>query len=331
MSAFTQNEIQSIYAPFPLEAHSIREGFKNKAGTRVRWFVYLDRFAIQRRLDELFPGEWEFSVDEIYRGDGYANITATLTIRGMSRSFNGGQSASYNTQKDPENLEKGAMTDTFRRVASVWGFGAYINEGVDLYTAGYAENDWDEHRSRENEAKNKFAAWYSQTYGHAPQDAPPRTSKRMPINPAPANGNGKLKSEPAQADGNQHPSLDTKGLTEVIAFMYPDDKDSFHRRGTIKNLLEDGTLSMDMAGYRAIEAILLHRAFKDFLLDEPMTFTVLTAAMDNGAPITSFDDWYKYDKTIQQAWDVLVAYNQYKDESPAKAKGNGGADEDVPF
>jgi hypothetical protein len=318
-ATFTKNEIAQLYAPLPLAAHSIREGYKNKAKTRVRWFVYLDRIAIQRRLDELFPGQWEFSVNEIHRAEHYVNITATLTIRGVSRSFNGGQSEPANSKSDPENLEKGAMTDTFRRCASLWGFGAYINDGIDIYTAGYADDNWNEKTERETEAKRMFQAWYNEQYttSEPPIDKPPRTSKRVPTDHIePANGNGQPKAEPEPE--TEQPAWQQSKLIDGIAFMYPDDAEGFHRRGTVKNLLEDGTLAPDMPGYVMIEKILLHRAFKDFILDAPMVWKALTIALDNDETVTGFADWYAamnaqgVDRLEQlpQAWQAVIDYHE---------------------
>lgn len=159
---FTKEEIDALYAPFPLKAHSIREGNKNKAGTRIRWYVYLDRVAVQTKLDELFIGDWSFDPIEgmTNRQANYVNITATLTIRGVSRSFNGGSGHVGNRDPD-EDLEKGAMTDTFRRVASLWGLGAYLYNSVEIWTAAYEKGDWTRRQALELEAKRAFRDWYN--------------------------------------------------------------------------------------------------------------------------------------------------------------------------
>src|SRR5512147_1289403 len=101
-SNFTQDELNRLRAPFPLDWHIIREGYK--AGGKMRWFVYIDRSAVQDLLDEVFPGEWETSKPDLYftqsqytDRDGVTHIvpvvsaTVGITIRGITR-WDGGDS-----------------------------------------------------------------------------------------------------------------------------------------------------------------------------------------------------------------------------------------------
>lgn len=178
MGIFTHEEIEQLYAPFPLEAHKIREG--GKAGNQIQWFVYLDRVAVQRRLDTLFPGEWEFVVisADVENEAEVATVYAGIVIRGLRRDSNGTgkprRSAKSEDEGIDENTTKGALTDAFRRAASMWGLGLYLYDGPKLFTDTY---DWKTHgqkSQRETQAKRDFAEWYHGQFGGQPveQNAP---------------------------------------------------------------------------------------------------------------------------------------------------------------
>lgn len=179
----TPQEVEQLYAPFPLEVHSIREGHKTSTG-KIQWFVYLDRMAIQRRLDELFPGEWE----AIYLGnstdDEVTTVYMSIVIRGLRRDFNGTgkprRSKSSDEEGIDENSPKSAATDAFRRAASLWGLGAYMWEMPAIYTAGYTPGKWDEKDAREKEAKQKLATWYQNEFGSQQSGAAPRQTPQKP-------------------------------------------------------------------------------------------------------------------------------------------------------
>lgn len=187
-SQFTQEEIDALYAPFPLEAHTTREGHKNRAGTKIQWFSYVDRAAVQRRLEKLFPGEWSIDILETHRESDYVTVSLRLTIRGISRSCNGGQSLKFDKDTIDEDKEKGAWTEAFRRAASVWGIGLYLYEmDYAIWTDSYESGNWDQQRQRENDAKSKFAQWYSRQF--SPNGSHP-TPPTAPAPPAPSqNGN----------------------------------------------------------------------------------------------------------------------------------------------
>jgi len=156
MPVFTREEIEELYKPFPLDAHSVREGNRSKSG-KIQWFVYLDRAAVQRRLDELFPGEWGLTVVSEQYTDSFATCTLSMTIRGIERTCNGGQSLKYQSDTMDEDKIKGAWTEAFRRTASVWGIGLYLYAGDAIWTDGYPDKDWDAQRQRQKEAFDKFA------------------------------------------------------------------------------------------------------------------------------------------------------------------------------
>ena len=112
----TKEEIQELRSVFPVTAHSVRQGPSSQKGDKCMWFVYIDRFAIIDKLDELFPGEWQYSMTEpIDRGTHYSAV-GTLTIRNIVRSFNG--AFEKKDKMGDHDAEKSCGTDTWRRVAA---------------------------------------------------------------------------------------------------------------------------------------------------------------------------------------------------------------------
>lgn len=209
MTTFTKEEIDALYAPFPIEAHTTREGHKNKAGTKIQWFTYLDRAAVQRRLETLFPGEWSIDIIETHRESDYVTVSLKMTIRGISRSCNGGQSLKFDKDTIDEDKEKGAWTEAFRRVASVWGIGLYLYEmDFAIWTDSYESGNWDQQKQRTNEAKSKFADWYNKQA--KPAVAKPTNgnhalppAERPTVAPS-QNGNGSHAGDkPAQPKGSE--------------------------------------------------------------------------------------------------------------------------------
>ena len=166
MSQFNQEERQALRALFTLEEHEIREGGANKAKTKIQWFVYLRREAIQERLDDLFFGEWElYFVDPkqpcIYHKE-HVDCSMGLAIRGIRREYNGSQDGGG------LNGAKGAATDAIKRVASMWGIGLYMQNAPQIWTENYATydaqgkktgEDWDKKKRLEKEVMAKTGKW----------------------------------------------------------------------------------------------------------------------------------------------------------------------------
>lgn len=160
---FTPEELAGLRAPFPFEAHSVREGQKNSGKTRIRWYVYIERSWVQDRLDELFPGEWATEKPEVtVLGNGERfGATVGITIRGVTR-WDGGED-------DGDEGFKGALTNGFRRAAAFgWGIGKYLYEiDIDIWTPSYEKGDWEGAKQRKAEAMSKFKAWYDRTFNAA--------------------------------------------------------------------------------------------------------------------------------------------------------------------
>lgn len=155
----TQDEINRLRAPFPLEAHSIREGNKTSTG-KIQWFVYLEKTEVEIRLNEVFPGEWGSSQPVLTPLGNSVAATISITIRGIERG---------NTGEDSNGQEKakGATTDAFRRAAADWGVAKYLWEMDDMiYTDGYEKGEWDKQKQRKADAFGKFKTWYQKKFGN---------------------------------------------------------------------------------------------------------------------------------------------------------------------
>lgn len=174
MPAFTPEEIAALYDPFPVEAHKIREGSRTRNG-KIQWFVYLDRPAIQKRLDVLFPGEWSSTLSDFHRGADYVTVTTTITIRGVARAFNGGASPKWADDEIDQDKEKGAATDSFRRAASMWGLGLYCYEGYTIYTEGYEKGQYEKRDAVTADAWAQFERKYHAQFNGG-EIAPPSTA-----------------------------------------------------------------------------------------------------------------------------------------------------------
>jgi hypothetical protein len=185
MSTFTIKELQSLRAPFPLEAHTIREGFKDKSGGKIRWFVYIERQAVQDRLDEVFPGEWETTEPKLYfsqtqytRQDGtieivpFVSAVVGITIRGITR-WDGGDS-------EGDESTKGALTNGFRRAAAYgWGIARYLYDmGEPIKTSSYTRGNWTEYDNVRDAAWKQFTTWYNRQFSGMPQNDTPQAQKQ---------------------------------------------------------------------------------------------------------------------------------------------------------
>lgn len=196
----TAQEIERLKAPFPLNAHSIREGNKVRGGKGIQWFIYVDKVEVEKRLNEIFPGEWGSTVPVLYpMPNGFA-ATIGISIRGITRG---------NTGEDTNGTEKakGATTDAFRRAANEWGIALYIYDmDFKIYTDAYPEKDYDAMEARKKEAFAKFAEWYKRTYGNKQQQsvAPPKQPVDAPASPPAGAAPTQVISsvEPPKAAGN---------------------------------------------------------------------------------------------------------------------------------
>lgn len=188
MSNITPEEIKSLRRPFPLDKHTLREG--HKEGGKIRWFVYIERSAVQDLLDELFSGEWETSEPKMYpvetrtiKDDGSIetshemSATMGIIIRGLTR-WDGGESDDGST--------KSAITNAFRRTAAYgWGIARYLYDmdiriKTDTYSSkdnyGKWQTDWKKYDQVKKEAWDMFTQWYNRQFGPSVVDKTPPQS-----------------------------------------------------------------------------------------------------------------------------------------------------------
>lgn len=171
------NLINRLTAPFAPGEHEVREGAKSRAGDKVAWFVYVRKDAIRRRLDEVFPLEWE---GKILGEPRYANDAITVTyeivIRGIARQDIGG----YSGQLSGENAEMAAATFAFKRAAMRWGIGDYLQNMPQIWTdrdyiIDGKRTDYRKRTAREREAVQRAMKWIAGEFGG-----------EIPSQPAPA-------------------------------------------------------------------------------------------------------------------------------------------------
>lgn len=140
---------------FDLDEHEVRTGGSGK------WFVYIKREAIIYRLDSVAPMDWHTKIVSTVRIDDRVEATMEMTIAGVTRSFNGVAEDNRRKATDgkPEVLfplmtAKSAATDAFKRVASMFGIGLYL-QGCDTIKASNKES-----------ALKSFAHWFNPNNGN---------------------------------------------------------------------------------------------------------------------------------------------------------------------
>lgn len=245
VAAITQSEVDLLRAPFPLDAHSIREGNKTSSG-KIQWFTYVDKPEVESRLNEVFPGEWSSSQPVLYPIGNAVAATIAITIRGITRG---------NTGEDSNGQEKakGATTDAFRRAAADWGIAKYLWEmDLKIYTDGYEKGDWKARDAREKEAFAKFAEWFEKKFQNV---TPLNGQQRTPQQALKGNGPDERTITPSQpqnanvgaSEGNsQQPSNHKVGykdgdlMNAVLKPIY--ENNVFHMKKSLKLLNDSGAL-----------------------------------------------------------------------------------------
>lgn len=214
-----------LYKRFELDEHEIREGGKSKSG-KIQWFIYVNREPIQARLDELFFMAWNLDYFDRHVGADYVAVTCAITINGVVRQYSGGQGLNGKKSVDEDTI-KGAYTDAFKRAASMWGMGLYLQNAPQIWTEGYENGNWAQKDERETEAWAKFTAWYNGVKYEQPKQQP--RQNRATTSP---NGN----NPPQQPqNANLPPSSAKNGQTNGNGM----DKDTA-RQKAIKMLMAAG-------------------------------------------------------------------------------------------
>jgi hypothetical protein len=163
--------VEQLNAVFPANDHLVREGGYGS------WFVYIKRDAIIDRLNTVAPMEWTNFITDKVRHDHTVTVTMEMAVKGITRSFNG--SAEDKPIKDKktkeiigwnsENTEKAAATDAFKRVASMFGIGLYLQQSPRIKA------------SSEDKALNQFFGWYNSNYNNKKQPEKQPSKRESPL------------------------------------------------------------------------------------------------------------------------------------------------------
>lgn len=165
----TKEQIAALSAPFPIEAHTVREGFKNGQKTKIRWFVYIDVREVTKRLTDVLGSEWSTTKPDIVPLSTGIIASIGITIQGETRWYTGGQDFDVDYKTGAVNPSsddgKGAVTDAIRRAASLWGVAEYIYDmDAEFWTDSYDKGEWDKQKALKSEALKKFTDWYNRMF-----------------------------------------------------------------------------------------------------------------------------------------------------------------------
>lgn len=158
MAEFTTEDKDYLYQIFADKDHEVREGVTTKSG-KVRWFVYLERDSIVRHLDNRFFGEWSMNYHSHRDLEKYSETYCRIAIRNAYRENNGSNTAN---KANDENMGKGAASDAFKRAASSWGIGLYLQDAPQIWTAyDYVDNNRTDYKKRDQREKEALQQVYN--------------------------------------------------------------------------------------------------------------------------------------------------------------------------
>jgi hypothetical protein len=317
MAKFEQHERQGLYAVFTVDEHEIREGATSKDKTKIQWFVYVRREAIINRLDDLFFGEWESGFvnnQQPYQyHQGHVDCAMHITIRGMRREYNGSQDGGG------LNGAKGAATDAFKRVASQWGIGLYLQNAPMIWTDNYKDAsgkpDWNKKRQVEAEAMRRVADWLK-TLGakgdilrvDESDDATDTASGKD----EPENITQGDFTPPATGDDSEDASWLPK-IYSLTEFLYDAKK---HQYNSIEKLIGEGSITRDMKPIVAASMVFAHKANEKFTLRQDDITDQLGK---------SLGDYLRSGNTLEDAWQAIQV-------EPLAPTGTEGAIlDEIPF
>lgn len=215
----SKEQLAALSAPFPINAHTVREGFKNGGKTKIRWFTYIDVREVVKRLDEVFPGAWSTTKPEIIPLSTGIIATIGITINGETRWYSGADDfdVDFKTGEVQPSADqgKGAVTDAIRRAASLWGVAEYIySMDLELWTDSYERNDWDKQNTLKAEALKRFTDWYNRQFSQ--KSAPNPFSGGKPATTPPPAQNAP-KDNLSANNGTSEPAWDAQAWLAVIA------------------------------------------------------------------------------------------------------------------
>lgn len=276
MSKFTLIDRDELYALFTIDEHEIREGATSKDKKKIQWFTYVRREAIIMRLDKLFFGEWESgfinNAAPYQYHSTHVDCAMHITIRNMRREYNGSQDG------NGLNGAKGAATDAFKRVASQWGIGLYLQQSPQIWTENYKDEsgkpDWKKKDKVESEAMSKVVAWLRQlgATGKTMQSDSKRDNDD-PQPPPPASYVKQPQSLPATEIQAPNEVTWKKWVFEATKFLYTDADGGYviqrHSASLTKRMEDTGDFGINptMLLDEVISRVMRYRALTDLMLD----------------------------------------------------------------
>lgn len=237
----TREEMQALKAPFELNLHTVREGFRmwKSEDADIRWFTYLDWWAVRQRLDDVFGSEWETPEPKTQLVGNTVLAIAGITIRGLTRWYSG---AGETTADDA----KGAVTDALRRAAAQWGIAEYCyNTDLLLRTNTYKvlnkdgkwATDWDLKDTRQDEAYQQFTRWYNKRFksvGITTVAGPPPQAQKPAVVTPQAATNGENGGSDATPTWFTTPLQTSFGVFKTYVLTHLYNKNTWHMNGSLK-------------------------------------------------------------------------------------------------
>jgi hypothetical protein len=327
MGKFSTEERDKLYGLFTIDEHEIREGATSKDKKKISWFTYVRREAIIMRLDTLFFGEWESGfinhASPYQYHQTHVDCAMYITIRGMRREYNGSQDGGG------LNGAKGAATDAFKRVASQWGIGLYLQQSPQIWTENYKDEsgkpDWKKKDKVEAEAMSKVAAWLKQlgATGNAMKsdsdnsDDEPQAPQQPTQRPQPQ-VQPKPQAQPTATDESSWDENTWKRHAFTVSkFLYTDLDGKYveqRHSASMKKRMEDTGdygINPSMTLYEVLSKLIRYRALTDLFIDSGDYGNIFGM---------SFEDFY--DKNGAEAtWTRFMDY-YIANTQPAKTKAS---------
>lgn len=292
MTGFTQEDKDHLYRYFEADKHEVRVlrtvgkevPHAWKKGTNVSewaiWSVYIKRDAIIDRMNERFFGEWSSGfldpVNPVTYHQNHVDCAMHFTIRGVRMEYNGSQSGTG------ENSGKGAATDAFKRVASQWGIGLYLQHAPQIMTKNPDQfADRKQQDAMEQEAMQQVAKWIAQLTGQTPQ----LTSYQEPE-----------QSDEQDENPNGQWMADIKKMTKELYIGSDGKYNPFHHNGSIQKALDNETIKLSQNPALASALLFAHRAESEYGYSTDDIKDVLGCELG---------EWMRSGKTIADAWQTI--------------------------
>jgi hypothetical protein len=247
---------------FDISDHEVRKG------TRGKWYVYIKKEAIIHRLDDVAPMDWHTKIESSMRVEDRVEVIMSMTIAGVTRCYNGVAEDNRNQSGVlfPLNTAKAAATDAFKRVASMFGVGLYL-QGCSSINASSKQaamadfRKWFQSTTETTADNSKWDAQVKANFASALTSRFPTTHQAVVLEGMGLNGFSEIGTVEEAANKviswcyeNHQPfiagavmySVNNNGKDKCLVFRVDNDPDSKHiavraygRSTTVKNWIGD--------------------------------------------------------------------------------------------